>query len=124
MTFEASTLAAGGDPTGYVFNGVQHVAYRGVDGHIHVLFTGPDWRFRNVTFEAGAPKAAGDLDGDPSGYVVNGVQHVAYRGVDGHIHVLFAGPDWRFRNVTVEAQANRVQADVPGPASNPSAYTS
>jgi hypothetical protein len=79
------------DPSGYVLNGGQHVAYRGVDGHIHVLFAGDEWKFRNVSFEAGSPLAAGD----PSGYVLNGGQHVAYRGVDGHIHVLFAGDEWK-----------------------------
>jgi len=71
VTFEAGAPKAAHNPFGYVFNGVQHVAYRGVDGHIHVLFAGPDWRFRNVTVEAQANRVQADAPGpasNPSAY--------------------------------------------------------
>jgi hypothetical protein len=94
---------AAGDPAGYTTSGdVQHVVYRGVDGHIHELFAGDIWRTSTLTVAAGAPTAAGD----PSGYTTaNGsIQHVVYRGGDGHIHELFAGDIWRHNDLTTAAR--------------------
>ena len=67
LTVQADAPLAAGNPFGFTsFNletegmDVQHIIYRGVDGHIHELFAGQTWKHNVLTIQANAPKAAGD----------------------------------------------------------------
>jgi hypothetical protein len=118
---EASAPSATGSPAVYATGAsrFKHVVYRGVDGHIHELFAGDAWQFNTITIQANAPQAAGD----PFGYTTfdsttgrMDVQHVVYRGVDEHIHELFAGDSWQHNDLTSLVGA-------PHAADDPVAYT-
>jgi hypothetical protein len=100
----------------YVWNDreMQHVFYRGVDGHIHELHwargrRGSNWRHNDISEIAGdAPEASGD----PSAYMWQDdeSQHVFYRGTDNHIHELHwragrEGPNWRHNDLSAAANA-------------------
>jgi hypothetical protein len=83
-----SAPLAAGDPAGYVFDAqnTEHVAYRGVDGHIHELWriSGGAWSHNDLTARTGAPTAATD----PIGYLYDyfgGTQNVAYTSADRHV---------------------------------------
>ena len=83
--------AAAGDPYVYVESstGTQVVLYRGLDGHVNSLYwaTG-DVGYDHLTSSVEAPKAAGN----PVGYFEElqaNLNHVIYRGVDGHLHELW-----------------------------------
>lgn len=82
--------AASGSPNPYIFyrQGTLHAVYRGLDGHIHELWysSSTGWAHNDLTQRTGAPLASDD----PAGCVLHDVllQHVGYRGVDGHINEL------------------------------------
>jgi hypothetical protein len=76
---------------GYVFANIQHVVFQGTDGHIHELRWSsdptPQWHDKDLSEKTGAPSAFSD----PMGYVFANLQHVVFRGADGHIHELSRG---------------------------------
>ena len=116
LTQEAGAPPATGAPATYVTGAstVKHVVYRGVDGHIHELFAGDTWQHNNLTAAVNAPRAAGDPFGYTTFDFATGrldVQHVVYRGVDGHIHELFAADSWQYNNLTAAANAPRAAGD-------------
>jgi GH25 family lysozyme M1 (1,4-beta-N-acetylmuramidase) len=91
-----SATAAGG-PAVFVLDGVVHVMYRGVDGHLHELYgANTAWTHRDVT-AAAPPMAGAELAADPAAYAQGSEGHVLYRGADGKLyeHVLDAS-GWRF----------------------------
>lgn len=104
-------VPATGVPAGYAFEGefTQHVFYRGTDGNIHELrwatSTGGWHYWGKPTALAGAPAA----EGNPAAYVFDaqGTEHVAYLGVDGHIHELWriAGEAWSHNNLSARTAA-------------------
>jgi hypothetical protein len=114
-TYLTGAPPAAGDPCGYAWegDGTQHVFYRGADGHIHQLWYIADsrWHRSDVTFDTGAPLAAGD----PCGYAWEDdrTQHVFYRGVDGHIHQhwYIAGSGWHRSDVTFDTGATPAAGD-------------
>ena len=119
LTNRPNAALAAGDPKAYLHdspNGpVQHVVYRGHDGHIYELYTLGDWVVNNLTQQANAPLPAGD----PFGYIHEGettTQHVVYRGHDGNIYELFTlNNKWVFNDPSRDAKA-------PLAASDPFAY--
>ena len=116
LTQAASTTAASGSPAVYKTGAstIKHVVYRGVDGHIHELFGGDNWQSNVLTAIANAPAAAGN----PFGYTTYegatgamDLQHVVYRGIDGHVHELFAGETWQHNVLTALAGAPPAAGD-------------
>ncbi len=99
---------------GITDDGVQHVIYRGLDGHINELFAGDVWKYNGITRAAGAPPAVGN----PAGYTTDagGIQHVIYRDSEGNVHELFAGDVWKHNVPNLAASA-------PKAAGDPFAYT-
>ena len=105
----AGAPLAAGDPFGYLHQGtdgpVQHVVYRGQDGHIHELYTlSNKWVFNTLTASGGAPLAGGD----PFGYLhqaaAGPVQHVVYRSQNNDVVELCTfGNAWMFNIITVSA---------------------
>jgi subtilisin family serine protease len=99
-----------GDPTCLfdTTSSVQHVYYRGGDGHIHALWWAPggNWQYGDLTNWAGAPANA---VGDPTCLfdTTSSVQHVYYRGGDGHIDELWWAPagNWQRNDLTIASGA-------------------
>ena len=89
LTAEASAPAAASDPAAYYVpaNNTKHVIYRSADNRIREIWwviDGTNPYEVNVTNSALAPLAAGN----PAAFFFPnaGTQHVAYRGMDNHIH--------------------------------------
>jgi hypothetical protein len=112
---------AAGEPAGYVeeANKTQHVVFRTGDGDLIELYSKygetAGWKMRDLSKDAGAPKAAGS----PDAFYWPGTksQHVVYRGSDDNVHELFLEPNgkWSHNNLTDSAKA-------PKAAGEPSAY--
>jgi len=82
----AGDPAAFTDPTGR--SSVQHVFYRGTNGHICELAWSPmRWEWHDLKTDSGGE--ARDAAGDPAAYSdptgQSSVQHVFYRGMDGRV---------------------------------------
>jgi hypothetical protein len=102
-------VLAVGEPHGYIdYTGkssVQHVFYRGVDGHIHELAWSPTrWEYRDLFVSVQGPDIPVEAAGDPFAYIdwtgVSSLQHVFYRGIDGHIHEFSWKPSqWEYRDL-------------------------
>ncbi|MBY0523932.1 MAG: hypothetical protein K2R98_11070 [Gemmataceae bacterium] len=106
-------------PTGYTMDKTQHVFYRDGQGAIMELFnkegTTDGWQRKDLSAEAGAPKAAGN----PSAYVMDSdkTQHVICRCGDGNIHELFwSGKQakWQHTNLTEQTKAPKAVGDPSG----------
>lgn len=101
------------DPAAYTFDQdrSQHIVYRGVDDHIHELWSSGTWHHHDLTAAAGnAPLSASK----PFGYVwrQDDSQHVVYRGRDDSIHELYTHGSWRHNDLCRQANvlANAVGA--------------
>jgi catechol 2,3-dioxygenase-like lactoylglutathione lyase family enzyme len=112
---------AAGEPAGYAEEGnkTEHVVFRTGDGDLIELYSKygetAGWKLRDLTKDAGAPRAAGSPDAFywPS----TKSQHVVYRGSDDNVHELFMEPNgkWSHMNLTEGSKA-------PKAAGDPSAY--
>ena len=120
----ATGFPPAGNPAAFAIAGVsQHVVYRGTDGHIHMaLYESSTGLWRHVDVTAKASATGFLCAGDPAAFVIAGVsQHVAYRGTDGHIHIVLYESStglWRHVDVSDEASATGFP-----PAGDPAAFT-
>jgi hypothetical protein len=85
----------------------QHLAYRGVMGHIHMVLyesaTG-EWRHRDVSEAAKATAVV--PAGDPAVYVIPETsQHVTYATVDGRIYKLHYDGMWHVKDLSTDTSA-------------------
>jgi hypothetical protein len=112
-----STVAT--DPSAYTYDHdhSQHVVYRGLDDHIHELWSdgGSNWAHNDLTTAVpggNAPLAASK----PFGYVwpQDNSQHVVYRGHDNAIHELYTHGGWKHSNLS--QQVNIAPTAAGGPA--------
>jgi hypothetical protein len=115
LTAATNAQTAVGKPSGYVYNadGMMHVEYRGIDGHIYDLWWQNGWNVNDLTASTNAQTAAGD----PSGYMFDaqGTQHVVYLGTDNHIHELSWENGWSTNDLTAATNAQTA-------AGNPNGY--
>lgn len=99
-----------GKMTGYAFNQEpsQHIIYRDTGNHVHELWnTNHGWNNNDLTTRYGAPTPAGDLTGWTFDEIENGAtQHLAYTGIDGHVHELWnAFHGWNNNDLTLATGA-------------------
>ena len=102
------------DPAAYTFDHdqSQHIVYRGLDDHIHELWSSGTWHHNDLTLAAGnAPPAASK----PFGYVwpQDTSQHVIYRGHDNAIHELYTHGHWQHNNLCQQANVAPTAAGAP-----------
>jgi catechol 2,3-dioxygenase-like lactoylglutathione lyase family enzyme len=114
---------AAGNPMGYFLESgnTQHVVFRTQAGDVCELFykiDAPDakWHLKDLTQEAGAPKAAGE----PIAYTRSDdrSEYVLYRSADGQIQELFFSPKqtkWAHHNLSEATKAPKAQGT---PAAN------
>ncbi|MHA1169822.1 MAG: hypothetical protein ACTSRU_18490 [Candidatus Hodarchaeales archaeon] len=100
---------ADSDPAAYVWesNSSEHIAYRGMDNHIHELYLkiGSGWNHSDLTIATGAAPASLD----PAGYAFesNQTEHILYRGSNGHIYELyFKQGKWNVGDLTANTGAS------------------
>ncbi len=110
----SSSLQATGHPTAYVrSDGVNSVAYRGVDNDIHELSLRPGgaWQSADLVHLTNAHQAAGD----PAAYRrFDNVNSVVYRDVYGHISELYLTPGsstWQESDLSAQANAPSAAGD-------------
>jgi hypothetical protein len=119
LTGTLKSPKAAGDPCGFALQdkNTQHIVYRAEDGDIIEFYRkagsgAPDWAFRNLTKEAGAPKA----ESNPCGYALekDDSEHVLFRCGDGQVHELYwskAAGKWAHTNLSGMAKAPKAAGD-------------
>ncbi|MEM9518373.1 MAG: hypothetical protein AAGA37_03570 [Actinomycetota bacterium] len=86
---QGSPPPAGGPLAAYTFEDQQHIVYLGDDAHIHELVyeRNAGWRHKDLTVEAGAPRASSSLV-QLAAWTWGRTQHIAYFDDTGRLHEL------------------------------------